>query len=326
MTLSRLTRVTGAALAAGLVFAVTPASAVVAAEPPFSGLIAFDDSLTDDGNLFALFGQAYPAAPYYQGRFSNGPVAVEILASGLGLGGAQFNDLALAGARTGLSGSADGTIGRATGMLTQLAGFQAALGSSGLADGNALYFVWGGANDMRDAFAARNVQGGLTTAITNLVTIVSTLHGLGATNFFLPNLPDLGLTPEARSQPDPIQGVSFSSLATSASEAFNQQLSAAYGSLAAQWTDEHFYYYNAMAEQRAISDGAPGNGFTNVTTACIGTAACATSLYFDAIHPTAAAHQILGSQMLAAVPEPQTMLMLAAGLLVLLGVAKRRRA
>ena len=312
-------------LASSLLWAAAPALAVVAAPPAFSGLVVMGDSLSDSGRLFALTGNTFPPAPYFQGRFSDGPVAVERLASGLGLSGAQFNNLAIAGARTGLSGSADVNIGQATGMLTQLATFQTAL-AGGPADPGALYYVWGGANDMRDAFAANTVGAGVATAIGNLTTIVSTLHSRGATQFFLPNLPDLGLTPEARGVPDPFPGVTFSSLASAASVAFNQQLALAYGSLAAQWSDEHFYFYDAMAGQRGITNGAPGNGFTNVTTACIGTAGCATALYFDSIHPTAAAHQILGSQMLAAVPEPQTMLMMAVGLLGLLAATRRRQA
>ena len=309
-----LTRAAGAALASCLLLATAPASAVVAGVPLFSSLYVLGDSLSDNGNVFAATFGTYPPPPYYQGRFSNGPVAVEVLAAGLGLGQGTFFDLAVGGATTGAGGSA----GAGTGMLSQLAGFQALLGA-GSASSSALYTVWGGANDLRNG-------GSIATAISNLSTIVSGLHTLGARNFLLPNLPDLGLTPEARSQADPFPGVSFSSLSTAASESFNQQLAAAYGSLAAQWTDEHFYYFDAMGAQRAITSGSPSNGFSNVTTACIGTAGCATALYFDAIHPTAAAHQILGNQMLAAVPEPQSMLMLAVGLLVLLGAARRGRA
>lgn len=309
-----------AGLACSLLLGTTPAIA-----GPFSALYVLGDSLSDSGRLFAMTGGNFPPAPYYQGRFSDGPVAVEALASGLGLGGAQVSNLAIAGAHTGLGGNADANIGQPTGMLTQLAGLQGALAGAN-ADSNALYMVWGGANDMRGAFGAGNVGVGIATAIGNLTTIVSTLHGLGATRFLLPNLPDLGLTPEARSVGEIAPGLTFSSLASAASEAFNQQLSTAYGALAAQWSDEHFYFYDAMAGQRRITNGAPGNGFTNVTSACIGTAGCATALYFDSIHPTAAAHQILAGEMLAAVPEPQTMLLMALGLLGLLAVVRRRQA
>jgi len=310
MTLSTLFRAAAnTATAAGLLLASTSALAAVALPPaPFSGLVVFGDSLSDNGNLFALTGGAVPPAPHYQGRFSNGPVAVEYLASGLGLNGAQFKDLAIAGAKTGLGGEFPGS-----GMLNQVASFQASLGGS-QADADALYVVWGGANDLRGGIS-------IGTAIGNLSSIVSSLHTSGARKFLLPNLPDLGLTPEARE-------AGVSAQATFASEAFNTNLSLAYGALAAQWTDETFYYLDAMGAQRAITNGSPGNGFGNVTTGCLTTAGCVAAngagfLYWDQIHPTAAVHQILGNQMLAAVPEPQTMLMMAVGLLGLLALRRR---
>ncbi|MDT7834606.1 SGNH/GDSL hydrolase family protein [Aquabacterium sp. OR-4] len=277
----------------------------------FSGLVVVGDSLSDDGNLYALTGGTFPPPPYYQGRFADGPVAVEHLAAGLGTTGAAFTNLAIAGARTG----ADGNGGAGTGMLSQLAGFQASLGG-GAADSGALYFVWGGANDLRGGVS-------IDTAVANLKSIVSSLHDLGAREFLLPNLPDLGLTPEGRAS-----GAVGAAMATDASELFNSKLATAYAELALSWSDETFYFFDAMSAQRAITDGSPLNGFTNVTQSCISLGAGCTPasfLYWDGIHPTTAAHQILGAQMLAAVPEPATVLTMALGVLALLGHAARRR-
>ena len=298
--------------AAALCLASVPAAVAAA---PFTGLVVFGDSLSDNGNLFAAVG--FPGFPYYQGRFSNGPVAVERLATGLGLNNAlQFHDMAIAGATTGTLGQVPNT-----GMLVQLAGYTTAL-KGNLADSGALYTVWGGANDLRAAAAGGPVAVGaaIAAAIGNLTSIVTTLHGLGAHNFLLPNMPDLGLTPEAINA----NGVGQ---ATLASETFNTQLALAYGGLAASWADETFYQFDVMKAQRTLVGGAPGNGFTDVSHSCLATAGCnpATFIYWDSIHPTAATHQILGAQMLAAVPEPQTVLLMAAGMLVLLGAARRRR-
>lgn len=73
---------------------------------PFSELIVFGDSLSDTGNVHLVSGGVAAPPPYYQGRFSNGPVWVEVLAARLGLptpeaslaGGTNY---AFAGAESG---------------------------------------------------------------------------------------------------------------------------------------------------------------------------------------------------------------------------------
>ena len=49
-------------------------------------------------------------------------------------------------------------------------------------------------------------------------------------------------------------------------------------------------------------------------------------MLFRSIHPTAAGHAILGNAMLAAVPEPETYALMAAGLLILAFRVRRKRA
>jgi len=48
-----------------------------------SQLFSFGDSLSDNGNSKSVsqnaLGFTFPPAPYYDGRYSNGPVAVEYL-------------------------------------------------------------------------------------------------------------------------------------------------------------------------------------------------------------------------------------------------------
>jgi phospholipase/lecithinase/hemolysin len=65
-------RLAAAALAALI---AGPASAA------FSNAYFFGDSLSDTGNVYTVFGPGYVPAPYYDGRFSNGPVWVEHLAA-----------------------------------------------------------------------------------------------------------------------------------------------------------------------------------------------------------------------------------------------------
>ena len=289
-------------------------------------MIAFGDSLSDTGNFLALttslpahFPTPLPqAGEYSAGRFSHGAVAVEWLANGLGV---ALQNYASGGAKTGAGGQLPGT-----GLQSQLGLFANSLGGAAV-DPNALYFVWGGANDLRDITPATFFST-INSTINHLTGIVGSLYQLGARNFLLPNLPDIGLTPEARSGGPGVMGG-----ATFASETFNNGLASAYGMLAGSLVGEHFAYVDIMSVQRSLTAGSPGNGFSNVSQGCftgyVGVAGvqCADPsgyLYWDKVHPSAATHAVLGAQMLAAVPEPQTMLMVVTGLL-LLGVARRRR-
>src|SRR5215467_5024867 len=85
----------------------------IASAGPYSQLIVFGDSLSDIGNIAqATFGTT-PGPYYWSNRFSNGPVYVESLDTGLGLppitrstsGG---NDFAYGGAQTSGTGGLNG--------------------------------------------------------------------------------------------------------------------------------------------------------------------------------------------------------------------------
>ncbi len=109
----------------------------------FSSLIVYGNSLSDNGNLYSLIG--YPPAPYYDGRFSNGPVAAEQLATDLGV---PLYDFAVGGATSGVRNYIDGGTQTAVGSLelpgmqTELAGSAALLASS--LTSSSLLLVWGG--------------------------------------------------------------------------------------------------------------------------------------------------------------------------------------
>ena len=70
--------VTGGAVAALALAACTFAGA--ASAQSYDRLVVFGDSLSDNGNLYlASGGTQPPSPPYYQGRFSSGPVWTELL-------------------------------------------------------------------------------------------------------------------------------------------------------------------------------------------------------------------------------------------------------
>src|SRR5580700_5150096 len=85
-----------------LILVLFSAPGVVLADT-FTSVVVYGDSLSDNGNLFAATGQ--PPAPYFEGRRSNGPVAVEQLATALGV---PLHDFAWIGATTGIGNIGDG--------------------------------------------------------------------------------------------------------------------------------------------------------------------------------------------------------------------------
>ena len=327
-----LFRTATAICAVGLVAAATPASA---AGSGFDSLFVFGDSLSDaqGGNSVPVApnqGGLLIPAPYDDGRVSNGPVAAEYLGGLLGLSRAQQFQYAVAGARSGTTGEIPGVGTVLTGLKTQVGAFAA--GGPNAAYGGGLFLVWAGANDLRDALVAAAAPGGGPSPIDsfagildNLQWSVSGLYALGARNFLLPNLPNLGLTPASQAL-----GTQAMEGASGVTWLFNAAYAGAVQGWQASMADAQFYTYDTFnAHNQLFMAG----GFSNLSNGCLvpvagaaqAQSACSESFYVDDIHPTTSVHLVLAQGMAAAVPEPETLLMMAGGLLALLGVARRRQ-
>ncbi len=178
----------------------------------YNQIVIFGDSLSDTGNLFAALQGFFPAAPYFQGRFSNGPIWVDQLAPQLGLKPNQVLNFAIGGATTGQANIIPLTLPGIPlpplpGLLTEVDQYHTLLGSKP-ANPNALSIIFAGGNDfltlpptLLQGVMAGNVQsfiglfGAVVQSVQNVATAVTELAHLGATTIAIANLPNLGRTP-----------------------------------------------------------------------------------------------------------------------------------
>ena len=303
-------------LAAALALAVLPAAAN---EHPFSETVFFGDSLTDAGYFRPLL----PAqAQAVTGQFTTNPglVWAQWLADHYGTearpngNGQTGSNYAAGGSRNGVD--VTGALGFTPSLATQATRYLAANG--GRADPDALYTVWGGANDLF-AVAANpgNAQAIIGGAVAAQVGIIGNLQAAGARYVLVPNIPDLGLTPAQIAQ-----GPAARAQATALATTYNQALFSALASngLSVIPVDTFAFLREVAAD--------PGQfGISNVTgTACMpqitaqsltcnpGTLvspdAPQTYLFADGVHPASAGHRALADLAVAAIEGPRQMAVL----------------
>jgi phospholipase/lecithinase/hemolysin len=184
-------------LALVLALALVLPTAVVASQ--FTHIVVFGDSLSDDGNLFALDPSKVPANKYYQGRFSNGPVWVEYLA-GTDLLDAELVNNAYGAATT------DGS--SPPGLAVQVATYTATAD----AQTDALYVIWIGANDFLGGASD------FRASAANIEAALEDLAEFGANHILVMDLPDLGAVPKNNGDANTAQ------VATALTQSFNAEL------------------------------------------------------------------------------------------------------
>lgn len=262
-------------------FAALPV-ATQASTPAYSSLYVFGDSYNDVGNLFAASGGAIPSAPYYMGRFSNGPLWVDHVAGFLKLplkpsllGG---TDYAFGGAEVTATANLEGAMIPSVPQQVEL---YLSL-NGGKADPNALYILEGGGNDILDATTGSPEELGFQIA-QGIADCELLLRRAGARHFIIPNLFNVGLLPAAAGN------VSF---ATAASTATNRSLDTL---LAFEQLLQgiHILRMDIFSLIAAVQTDPTHLGFTNITDPCLTTTLCADpdhTFFWDIHHPTEFGH------------------------------------
>jgi phospholipase/lecithinase/hemolysin len=277
-----------------LIFSVAAASA-----GPFSNLVVFGDSLSDVGNIAQAPFINTPGPYYWNGRFSNGPVYAESLATGLGLPAltrstAGGNDFAYGGAQTTGTGFPENLFVRD--IDDQVSQFL----SSRTANATTLYLLFAGANDLLGGQTNMNVP------VSSLAGSINQLVAAGARQFLVLNLPLLGHTPRYNGSPGTL--ATYNARSAQFNSALSSMLDGLAGSNPALTI--HRFDVASLISQAIASPAA--FGLTNVThPAAPGLQPGATSyntsqivpnpnqyMFWDDLHPTTAVHAILASRVL----------------------------
>ncbi|MCP5161020.1 MAG: SGNH/GDSL hydrolase family protein [Hahellaceae bacterium] len=319
------------------------------AQADFSEIYVFGDSLSDIGNLKAVTQD--PAIPE---RFTNGPVAVEVLAAGLGhsltasyhllppalTGGVYGNNYAIAGAKAidedGNEATPDINLPTQVNAFLQIHG--------GMAPEDALYVVLIGGNDIR---GARDVRASaahadspvereaIRKAANDLIAQavdaeqaqIEKLIGAGARHVMVLNAPDIGAIPEsdlialqagqtAETRAQARKAERLPAIATKLSAKYNRQLARKLARTEHR-TGVDIIEFDLFGFLTSQIDDAEDFGYTNTDDACIyvfsqgGTVNPECSdfpvatgfLFWDEIHPTAAAHQRAGQAVLSTLAQ-----------------------
>ena len=278
--------------------------------PSISDLIIFGDSLSDMGNAKSSL-NVPDTPPYWQGRFSNGPVWVEYLSDAYGVsttvgtGSSVGDNRAFGGSQTGSGYSYVLLPNVGTQINTYLANVQSSIPSGTVVS------LWAGGNDFLYGTANSNV------IIANMESHIRQLELVGATELIIPNLPPLELTPEVQSRSQNQQSNIRSEVIS-----YNQKLNSLLNNLTIELnitihTIDTWTIFNDILQNKEAL------GFTDTqNAACRGGSTllplpiCDNGdpvspradefLFFDKAHPTRVMHRFIGHYGIENIGSPDT--------------------
>jgi outer membrane lipase/esterase len=294
----------------------------------FSDVFFFGDSLTDTG-IFCT-GLLFAEQGYAPGRCSNGDLWADVLAESLGVNlDAGEENFAKGGDTT-------------SDLDDQIDVFELSILFQD-ADPDALYVIWLGSNDVLNMPSSPTA---MEDAVARVIDGIEELEGLGAEHFLVLNLPDVGRAwghfnfefPEVGGEIfTPLERDAVTTLSSQFNVLLDQALATLTG-VTVRRLDVHAIVEEAFADPAAFGFSPSTIDTTTDDTAfsipCLEDTSCANDpqgaiadqfILFDALHPTTAAHALIGARAVQLVPEPGALAAQALGLLVAAALAFRSR-
>jgi phospholipase/lecithinase/hemolysin len=263
----------------------------------------FGDSLSDSGNLASLSPVDFPF-PFFNNRISDGPVAIDHLASSIGK-----NALASEEGGNNYAVSGGNLLGNEVqDLVNQVSSYLSKVG--GVADEQALYFLMIGGNDLRALrsqtfLALANAE--IAVAVDELVSQLMRLHNAGARQFFVVNVANVGRIPETLQRETLDPGVG--NRATSYVNSFNQLLGEKLKQYR-QLTSDSVFEFDLFTELDKLLDDPDTFGFTQTTVGCFDLeeisfhSDCVFGfrfdrfVFFDNLHPASETNRLIGNAMI----------------------------
>lgn len=231
----------------------------------FDKIIAFGDSLSDNGNVFYFTSAAHKAVPlipiipkeppYFQGRFTNGLIWIENLAQLLSV---PLDDYAYGGAWVESVFDSKQPFPFSLGMQVNFYLVQA---FRDYEKDKHLYVIWVGSNDYIQG--RTDIEYATTNTIETIKKQIDWLIYYGAKHFLLLNLPDLSLTPEVMQK-----GPTFSEHVAKLSQSHNEKFTALIENLKKEYPDSKFFLLNIADYFHDIMTHPDEFHLKNITDAC----------------------------------------------------------
>ena len=270
-----------------------------------------------------------PSPPYFKGRFSNGEIWLDRLAEELNLDLTPATELSVLSPGSDIpspitlvegnpaispffnGNTVDRSVNFAYGSATTESGSTSELGefipgieqqvdffitdhlqAEQTADPDALYVLWGGSNDYLGANSNPD------DVIDNIEAEIESLHELGAREFLLVNLPDLGAIPEVNNPELAFDPAALTQL----TDTHNTLLDSSAEELNDTLTGAKIEVLDVNALFDEIVANPDEFGITNVTESFLDPTTFTPTaganpdkfLFYDTFHPTAAVHALVG--------------------------------
>jgi phospholipase/lecithinase/hemolysin len=267
-------------------------SKIVSAQA-FTRVVSFGDSLSDVGNVASQTFGISPGSSYYNNRYSNGPLWLDVLSARLNVGASVNSRAGGYNYATGGTRSGTGYVSPVFFVNLPNAGQQVTDYLATRTPGaDELFTIWTGGNDFLDG------QTNPAVPADNVQTLLNRLATAGVKNIAVSNLPPLGETPRYNTTAD------RATMNTRSSQ-FNAALSSRLDSFASFNPGVNLFRLDVGSFFAGVLSDPSAYGFTNVTDRAMTNGVVVPNpdqyAFYDDVHPTRIAHAMLGTLALDAV-------------------------